>query len=53
MHTRLLNMGFVKMPGNIYVCEDVRIEIKEDKIVILSLNVEVTIDELEKLMLDD
>lgn len=53
MITRLLNLGFLKKPNNIYVCEDVIVEVRGDKLYIEHLNMEITIDELEDLMLAD
>ena len=53
MHTRLLNLGFVKR-GDEYVCEDIVVSVTEqgDKLLIHSLGEEVTLRELETLLLD-
>lgn len=53
MLTRLLNLGFCKKPNGTYVCEDIVIEIHGDKIYVPHLQMEMTIDELEDLMLAD
>jgi hypothetical protein len=53
MKTRLLNLGFWRRPDGTYACEDIIVEIHGDKIYVPHLNVEVTIDELEDLMLAD
>lgn len=52
MHTKLLNLGFIKKSELIYVCEDITIEVRGDKVYVLSIQQEVTVDELESLMLD-
>lgn len=52
MITRLLNLGFIKR-GDKYICEDVVIEVRGDKIYVPSIDSEVTIDELERFMLAD
>ena len=52
MITRLLNLGFIKK-GDRYVCEDIVIEVRDDKIYVPHLDAEVTIDELERFMLAD
>ena len=52
MITRLLNLGFIKK-GDRYVCEDIIIEVRDDKIYVPHLGAEVTIDELERFMLAD
>ena len=51
MHTRLLNLGFIKK-GDKYVCEDIVIEVRNDKVYVESIKAEVTIDELETLLLN-
>lgn len=53
MITRLLNLGFIRKKGNTYVCEDIVIEVRGDKIYVFTLDSEITIDELEHLMLAD
>ena len=53
MLTRLLNLGFCKKPNGTYACEDIIVEIHGDKIYVLQLQMEITIDELENLMLAD
>lgn len=53
MITRLLNLGFCKKPNGTYVCEDIIIEVRGDKIYVPHLSMEMTIDELEDLMLAD
>lgn len=52
MHTKLLNLGFIKKGEHMYVCEDITIEVRDDKVYIETLQKEVTVDELELLMLD-
>lgn len=52
MHTKLLNLGFTPC-GDTYVCEDIAVQIRGDMIYIIHLNAEVTIDEFERLLLDD
>lgn len=52
MHTKLLNLGFIKKSEQTYVCEDITVEIHGDKVYIVSIQQEVTLDELELLMLD-
>ena len=52
--TRLLNLGFHKKSDDVYVCEDITVKIvSDDKVFIEHLSMEVTIDELEELMLAD
>jgi hypothetical protein len=53
MITRLLNLGFCKKPNGTYVCEDIIIEVRDDKVYVPHLGMEMTIDELEDLMLAD
>ena len=53
MIIRLLNLGFHKKPNGTYVCEDIIIEVRGDKIYVPHLSMEITIDELEELMLAD
>lgn len=53
MITRLLNLGFYKKTKNVYVCEDIIVEVRNDKLYVPHLNMEVTIDELERLMVAD
>lgn len=53
LYVRLLNLGFRKMPNGTYVCEDIIVEVKDDKLYIPHLQMEVTIDELENTMLAD
>ena len=51
---RLLNLGFAKKPNGTYVCEDVVIEVRDNnKIYVPNLQMEMTLDELEDLMLAD
>jgi hypothetical protein len=52
MHTKLLNLGFVKKSEHTYVCEDITIEIRGDMIYVPIINKEVSVHELELLMLD-
>jgi hypothetical protein len=52
MHTKLLNLGFIKKSGQTYVCEDIVVELRGDKVYVVLINKEVTINELEELMLD-
>ena len=52
--TRLLNLGFRKLRDNMYVCEDIIVEVRDDdKVYIEHIGKEFTIDELEELMLAD
>lgn len=51
MHTRLLNLGFIRK-GDKYVCEDIVVEMRGDKVYVESIKAEVTIDELETLLLN-
>lgn len=52
--TRLLNLGFQKKSDDTYVCEDITVKIvSDDKVLIEHLGMEVTIHELEELMLAD
>lgn len=51
MHTRLLNLGFVFIAGQ-YVCEDITVELRDGHIVLVPLEQEVTIDELEQLLIN-
>jgi hypothetical protein len=51
MHTKLLNLGFRRV-GDKYICEDVVVEIHGDKVYIPLWNMEVTISELEELLLN-
>ena len=53
MLTRLLNLGFCKKPNGTLVCEDIVVEIHGDKVYVIHLQMELTIDELEDLMLAD
>ena len=53
MILRLLNMGFRKVKDNVYAAEDLVVEVRGDLIYIVHMNGEVTIDELEKLILAD
>lgn len=51
---RLLNLGFQKKSEDTYVCEDITVKVLDNgKYLIVHLNMEVTIDELEELMLAD
>ncbi len=52
MITRLLNLGFIKK-GDKYVCEDIVIEVRGDKVYVPVLDSEITVDELERFMLAD
>lgn len=52
MTTRLLNLGFIKK-GDKFVCEDIIIEVRGDKIYVPLLDSEITLDELESYMLAD
>ena len=52
MHTKLLNLGFIKKSGQTYVCEDITVEVRDDKVYVEALQKEVTVYELELLMLD-
>ena len=52
MITRLLNLGFIKK-GDKFVCEDIIIEVRGDKIYVPLLDSEITLDELENYMLAD
>ena len=52
--TRLLNLGFCKKPNGTYVCEDIVVELRDNgKVYVPHLQMEVTVDELEDLMLAD
>ena len=53
MIIRLLNLGFHKKPNGTYVCEDIIVEVRGDKLYVPHLEMEMTIDELEDLMLAD
>ena len=53
MIIRLLNLGFCKKPNGTYVCEDIVVEVRGDKLYVPHLGMEITIDELEDLMLAD
>ena len=53
MLTRLLNLGFRKIKTNVYACEDIIVEVRDDKLYVPHLQMEITIDELEALMLAD
>lgn len=53
MLTRLLNLGFRKRKDGTYACEDIIVEIRGDKLYVPHLQMEITIDELEALMLAD
>lgn len=53
MITRLLNLGFCKKSPGIYVCEDIIVEVRGDKLYVPHLQMEITIDELEHLMVAD
>lgn len=53
MIIRLLNLGFCKKPNGTYVCEDIIVEVRGEKIYVPHLDMEITIDELENLMLAD
>lgn len=53
MIIRLLNLGFIKKANNVYVCEDIIVEVRGDKVYIPHLQAEMTIDELEHYMLAD
>ena len=50
---RLLNLGFTKRPNGTYACEDCIIEVRGDKVYVQHLEMEMTLDELEALMLAD
>ena len=51
MHTRLLNLGFVYVKGQ-YVCEDLTVELRDGVLYIVPLEKEVTIDELEQILIN-
>lgn len=53
MIIRLLNLGFTKKANNVYICEDIIVEVRGDKVYIPHLQAEMTIDELEHYMLAD
>lgn len=53
MIIRLLNLGFAKKANNVYMCEDIVVEVRGDKLYIPHLQAEMTIDELEHYMLAD
>lgn len=53
MIVRLLNLGFCKKNNGTYVCEDIIVEVRNDKLYVPHLEMEITIDELEDLMLAD
>ena len=53
LYVELLNLGFQKKSNNIYVCEDIIIEVRNDKFYIPHLQMEVTLRELEDFMLAD
>ena len=53
MITRLLNLGFRKKSEGVYVCEDIVVEIRGTKLYVPHMGMEITIDELESLMLAD
>ena len=52
MHTQLLNIGFRYKGNNIYVCEDITVELRDGHILIMPMEQEVTFDELEALLLE-
>ena len=53
LYVELLNLGFQKKSNNIYVCEDIIIEVRNDKYYIPHLQMELTLHELEDLMRAD
>ena len=52
LYVRLLNLGFRKEKDK-YICEDIVVEIRDDKLFVPHLQMEITIDELESTMLAD
>lgn len=52
MHTILLNLGFRYKGDNVYVCEDITVELRDGHILIMPMEQEVTLDELENLLLE-
>lgn len=52
MHTKLLNLGFT-LRGDTYICEHIRVQIRGDLLYVFHLDKEVSLDELEQLLLKD
>ena len=52
MHTLLLNLGFRYVGGGTYICEDITVELRDGHIFIMPIEQEVTIDELEDILLN-
>lgn len=52
LYVKLLNLGFRKQ-GDKYICEDIVVEVRGDKIFVDHLQLEMSIHELEELMLAD